>query len=185
MIAYHDYLRSDAWKVVARTVKEHAGFRCQVCNSPDDLVAHHRSYAHLGDEMNHLGDLTCLCRPCHERYHDPKEVNGRMVCMRMPVKSMAVKSAHNHRCRTAKVKRKHLQFSEEELNAMYEVTDSNHTQLYAYKDTLNTLSDNGINYGKKGWMRRAIGKYLPLYCFQPRHRIFISKNERPKREPAG
>lgn len=83
---YYDYLKSAEWQQIARQVKERAGFRCQVCNSQERLVAHHRSYAHLGDETANMGDLVCLCTPCHERFHEPKDVGGRMVVTRMPVR---------------------------------------------------------------------------------------------------
>jgi len=66
---YSDYLKTDYWKAVSTAVKDRAGYKCQVCNSPHDLQAHHRTYEHRGNEMNHLGDLTCLCRRCHAIFH--------------------------------------------------------------------------------------------------------------------
>ena len=45
-----------------------AGFRCQVCNSPKKpLDVHHRTYANFRHEQP--GDLTVLCRRCHEFFH--------------------------------------------------------------------------------------------------------------------
>ncbi len=81
---YHEHLKTEYWREVARRVKTAAGFKCQVCNSPRDLVAHHRTYAHVGDEMNHLGDLICLCAPCHERFHQVEEINGKRRATKMP-----------------------------------------------------------------------------------------------------
>ncbi len=66
---YIQYLKSDYWKAVSTAVKARAGNRCQLCNSPDDLEAHHRTYDHLGKELEHLEDLTCLCADCHEKHH--------------------------------------------------------------------------------------------------------------------
>lgn len=67
--AYDDYLKTDYWKAVSQEVKKRAGWRCQLCNSQHDLMAHHRTYEHRGKEMEHLDDLTCLCRRCHEIFH--------------------------------------------------------------------------------------------------------------------
>jgi len=66
---YNDYLKTDYWKAVSGAVKAKAGFKCQVCNSPHDLNAHHRSYDHRGNELDHLDDLICLCRRCHGIFH--------------------------------------------------------------------------------------------------------------------
>lgn len=68
-IRYEQYLKTDYWKAVALEVKKRAGFRCQVCNSQLDLVAHHRCYDHRGNELQHLDDLTCLCSRCHSVFH--------------------------------------------------------------------------------------------------------------------
>lgn len=66
---YAEYLKSEYWGAVSKEVKRKAGFRCQVCNSPHDLNAHHRTYENRGNEMQHLDDLVCLCRRCHETFH--------------------------------------------------------------------------------------------------------------------
>lgn len=66
---YADYLKTDYWKAVVQAVKQRAGYRCQLCNSQHDLQAHHRSYDHRGNELDHLDDLTCLCRRCHAVFH--------------------------------------------------------------------------------------------------------------------
>lgn len=66
---YADYLKTDYWKAVSFKVKERAQYRCQLCNSQHDLCAHHRTYEHRGCELDHLNDLVCLCRRCHEIFH--------------------------------------------------------------------------------------------------------------------
>ena len=66
---YQDYLKTDYWKAVAQAVKKRADYRCQICNSQHDLQAQHRCYDHRGNELQHLGDLTCLCRRCHAIFH--------------------------------------------------------------------------------------------------------------------
>ena len=66
---YQEHLSGDYWRKVSAAVKKRADYRFQVCNSQHDLEAHHRSYEHRGDELEHLSDLTCLCRRCHGIFH--------------------------------------------------------------------------------------------------------------------
>jgi replicative DNA helicase len=67
---YDEYLKSDRWKVIRQQALERAGFRCQVCNSPDGPEAHHRTYERLGAELPE--DLTVLCNDCHALFHESK-----------------------------------------------------------------------------------------------------------------
>lgn len=62
---YHKYLESPRWKMISDYCKKLAGNRCRGCNVGSGLQAHHRTYAHVGDELNHMDDLTCLCTFCH------------------------------------------------------------------------------------------------------------------------
>jgi hypothetical protein len=43
--------------------------RCAVCASTQQIDIHHRTYAHLGDELHHLEDLVPLCKACHKLFH--------------------------------------------------------------------------------------------------------------------
>ena len=74
---YRDYLATPYWLQVSREVKKRAKWRCQVCNSPLDLCAHHRTYEHRGDELNHLDDLICLCKRCHKIFHAVEKEESR------------------------------------------------------------------------------------------------------------
>jgi len=67
MSDYQEYLQTEHWKILAEETKRLAGYRCQVCNSNDDLHAHHRTYERRGDELQ--SDLICLCKKCHELFH--------------------------------------------------------------------------------------------------------------------
>lgn len=62
-MSYSDYLKTKEWRLRADECKRRAGYRCQVCNSPDRLQAHHRTYVRIYKESP--GDLTCLCDRCH------------------------------------------------------------------------------------------------------------------------
>jgi len=70
---YEDYIQSKQWKAKADETKRLAGYRCQVCNSDEDLHAHHRTYERLGDELQ--SDLICLCAECHSLFHN----GGRVI----------------------------------------------------------------------------------------------------------
>jgi hypothetical protein len=41
------------------------------------LQAHHRTYEHKGDELNHLDDLICLCKKCHKNFHAVEREESR------------------------------------------------------------------------------------------------------------
>jgi len=65
--ACQEYIGSPAWRRQRQIALASAGGRCQVCNSPDDLDVHHRTYERFGAEWP--GDLTVLCATCHQLYH--------------------------------------------------------------------------------------------------------------------
>ena len=65
---YQQYLMSDHWKKTRYRSLRKASFRCQLCNSKDNLQVHHITYERRGCEL--LEDLIVLCRPCHARFHD-------------------------------------------------------------------------------------------------------------------
>ena len=69
---YHEYINSYQWREKATMAKENAGQRCQVCNGDDRLEAHHRTYERLGFEEK--GDITVLCRDCHQVFHDNRRL---------------------------------------------------------------------------------------------------------------
>lgn len=68
------YLRSEHWQRKRAAALEAAGYRCQVCNENQRLDVHHRTYERLGREAP--GDLTVLCRRCHELFHANKRPKG-------------------------------------------------------------------------------------------------------------
>jgi hypothetical protein len=64
---YAEYLQTDHWRgVQARAIKADR-YRCRLCNSPDDLNVHHRTYQRLGAERP--DDLITLCQGCHAKFH--------------------------------------------------------------------------------------------------------------------
>lgn len=71
---YQVYLQSPEWAAVSKEVKRRAGYRCQACDSSLDLCAHHRNYRHVGNDMDHLDELICLCSRCHNLFHRKPEI---------------------------------------------------------------------------------------------------------------
>lgn len=69
-MSYPEYLQTPEWKRRAKAAKKAAGYRCQVCNKPGPLHAHHRTYEQRGNERP--GDLIALCQDCHKLFHAPK-----------------------------------------------------------------------------------------------------------------
>lgn len=64
---YHRYLSSDAWQEKKAQVLKRDGHRCACCNTETTEV-HHKTYDNIGKEP--FNDLTTMCRPCHEKYHN-------------------------------------------------------------------------------------------------------------------
>jgi 5-methylcytosine-specific restriction endonuclease McrA len=62
---YSKYLASEHWQNLRSTYLPKAS--CAGCNSRADLELHHIHYSRVGAERT--GDLTVLCRPCHEKLH--------------------------------------------------------------------------------------------------------------------
>lgn len=67
---YHDFLMTPYWKAIAEKVKRYHNLRCQLCGSTEGLSVHHATYENHGDELHHLKDLICLCKDCHEKFHE-------------------------------------------------------------------------------------------------------------------
>src|SRR3990167_6682566 len=64
---YVDYLSSPEWRTRRNEALAAAGRRCKVCNTPKRLDVHHRTYGRFRHEAP--GDLTVLCRACHDLFH--------------------------------------------------------------------------------------------------------------------
>ena len=95
---YYEYLRSDEWREKAERAKAEAGNRCQTCNrsrAETQLEAHHRTYEHLGNERP--GDITVLCRDCHQLFEDNKKAtNSIKKCKKCGKSFTPQKSSYYH-----------------------------------------------------------------------------------------
>jgi len=65
---YQEYLLSPQWQAKREMALSLACWRCQVCNTENDLNVHHRTYDRLGHEYQ--ADLVVLCRRCHGLFHE-------------------------------------------------------------------------------------------------------------------
>ena len=61
-MAYADYLKSSHWKKRRQEIFERANGLCERCSAAPPMQVHHRSYAHLGQELDH--ELMAVCIPC-------------------------------------------------------------------------------------------------------------------------
>lgn len=70
---YPDYLQTDHWQTLRKSMLEYANYRCQLCNDGAvSLHVHHRTYENRGRETS--ADLIVLCANCHQIFHDKLEV---------------------------------------------------------------------------------------------------------------
>ena len=65
---YRVWLGTDQWQYRRHQALERDEYRCQNCGSHAQLVVHHQSYDHVGDEWPQ--DLIVLCRECHDWEHE-------------------------------------------------------------------------------------------------------------------
>lgn len=70
---YQEYLVSDKWKKIRQKALSQSQNKCQLCDSEEHLVVHHRRYDNIGHED--LSDLTVLCFDCHSFFHADRNFN--------------------------------------------------------------------------------------------------------------
>jgi len=66
-MTYEEYLQTDHWQRKRAEALRFWNYRCMLCYSNTNLIAHHRTYHRLGYELP--TDIVILCEPCHERHH--------------------------------------------------------------------------------------------------------------------
>ena len=69
---YKHYTESPLWKYVSSVIKTSRHFTCERCGNkfpPTALVVHHKTYEHLGSELDYQEDLQLLCKHCHMDVH--------------------------------------------------------------------------------------------------------------------
>lgn len=75
-LKYQRYIKGKSFKQIRELVLERDNWRCQCCGRGIEdgivLTVHHKTYAHLYNEKEHLEDLICLCEICHKAIHSAK-----------------------------------------------------------------------------------------------------------------
>jgi len=64
---YKEYLQSDHWKAMRKRQLKLGNYKCNLCNSKDNLNVHHNTYENRGNEKDE--DLIVLCQECHAKFH--------------------------------------------------------------------------------------------------------------------
>lgn len=64
MVCYKTYIQSAKWRQRRKPIFERANGYCERCFQAPPREVHHRSYLHLGDELD--SELMAVCRPCHK-----------------------------------------------------------------------------------------------------------------------
>ena len=146
---YQDYLKTDYWKAVSDAVKKRADYRCQLCNSQHDLCAHHRTYEHRGRELEHLSDLTCLCRRCHEIFHGKQSPQTKPIQEISKKKPVIIRDFDRE---MPKIPEGYAIVLTQELIARCLTKRGAFTNA-----TINAL---GVNSLVKGWNKRLVGKIV-------------------------
>jgi len=174
-MSYNDYLLTDYWKAVAQAVKARAGYRCQICNSGLDLQAHHRTYEHRGKELDHLDDLTCLCRRCHGVFHGKEEAPAPTPAPAIQASAFRKQSHRRPLPPPSQVVRIDLKslpvpapyvpsstVSPSPVNdGLVLVTQANFRRVRNNKEMWWWMRDKGIEPDRKGWAKRMIGQRVP------------------------
>jgi 5-methylcytosine-specific restriction endonuclease McrA len=75
-LPYRDYLKTTWWKRQREGALERARHACQLCNAPERLQVHHRTYEWLGWEEE--SDLIVLCSSCHSLFHGNRRLAARV-----------------------------------------------------------------------------------------------------------
>jgi hypothetical protein len=71
-LSYDDFLLTWYWRTISNFLRKRDK-KCKLCNSTENLLAHHKTYSHHGDELHHLNDLVVVCDKCHKEIHNKKK----------------------------------------------------------------------------------------------------------------
>ena len=149
---YQNYLKSRTWKSISSKIKDRDKWKCRLCNSGLDLHVHHRSYEFIGNESKHLEDLITICSRCHSLFH------GKPHAPTAKAKEKAV-SAHIPKEGRVHKQQKAIKVPmENSFKLTKQLIKNLRTDSNGFTgDTSDCFKGLGINCGKIGWAKRAIG----------------------------
>lgn len=70
--SYSEFLQSDYWLSVKKSILERDQHNCQKCGNKTNLHVHHLTYVNHGSEHENLNDLITICESCHDKEHKRK-----------------------------------------------------------------------------------------------------------------
>lgn len=153
---YAEYISGTHWKELNKRVKARAGYRCQVCDSPHDLQAHHRRYDNRGNES--LDDMICLCRRCHSIFHGKLEPDQPTVAQ-----------GRKHKKNDAQI----TEAQQREIDAMLPdgdpilMTSERVNQVFGLAPTNATLRQFGLKHPlEAGWKYKIVGKMVSRNAYR-------------------
>ena len=75
-LCYTDFLLTWYWRTISNFLRKRDK-KCKLCDSTENLLVHHKTYSHHGDELHHLKDLVVLCDNCHKKIHSSSSIYQR------------------------------------------------------------------------------------------------------------
>ena len=162
---YGDYLQTEYWSKVSDQVKKRAGYKCQICNSPHDLNAHHRTYEHRGDELKHLDDLIAMCRRCHAIFHGKLETD----VIQVPIPAPTVGKRAPKFSKGGPIDAEWVKASIPENHGVMVLTRELVNRCRAHGSFTNaTLRGFGLKKAEvtQGWPSRLAGKEISEACYR-------------------
>ena len=99
--SYAEYLRSDLWKTIRKTVLKRDRFRCRCCRGKA-TEAHHREYTEESLSGLDTSTIVSVCRACHvsSEFDGIKKVPVSIANNRMNQKARALRNADAGRSHT-------------------------------------------------------------------------------------
>jgi hypothetical protein len=76
---YQEYLSTDYWKELRKSVFEKFGKVCFICGKTSNIHVHHFNYESRGHET--FDDVVCLCEICHSTIHKYKSQIIGFLCI--------------------------------------------------------------------------------------------------------
>jgi 5-methylcytosine-specific restriction endonuclease McrA len=102
-LSYDDFLLTWYWRTISNFLRKRDK-KCKLCDSTENLLVHHKTYSHHGDELHHLNDLVVLCDKCHKKIHDKRKKRNTPIYQKKKVKESQKK------CTLKQQKLKHKDF---------------------------------------------------------------------------
>lgn len=122
-LSYENYsskfLQTLYWVIVSDWVKLLANFKCKMftAHNAESLVTHHPNYNEIhGYEIQDVHLLVCLCKVCHDKFHDKYNNITPVVMVRNEEKSLFGNNDDNNIFKTPIITQKYIGYQLSVLN---------------------------------------------------------------------